>query len=191
MASESGAWVLEQGGNAVDAAVAAALSAGVVQPAGSGLGGGGFAVGRLDGTSFALDFRETAPRGIDAGAYRDEAGAVVKERSKVGGLAVGVPGEPVGLATLVRRYGNLTLPEVARPAIRQAGRGAPVGEHLARSLKRTPFESITSRFTVDDRLARKGDIVKRPELAKTLRRWAKTDGRVLHSGEGAEAIVAA
>ncbi len=190
LVSEAGTAVLRAGGNAVDAAVAAALSAGVVQPAGSGLGGGGFAVGRLDGATFVLDFRETAPRGIDPGAYRDAAGKIVPERSRVGGLAVAVPGEPVGLAALVRRYGNLSLAEVARPAIRQAARGAPVGAHLARSLQRTSFESITSRFTVEDRLARKGDVVKRPELARTLRRWARTEGRILHEGVGAEAVVA-
>ena len=189
-ASEAGAEVLERGGNAIDAAVAAALSAGVVQPAGSGLGGGGFAVGRIDGATFVLDFREIAPAGIDPGAYRNAQGDVVAERSRVGGLAVAVPGEPVGLAQLVRRYGNLTLPEVAKPAIRQATRGAPVGAHLARSLKRTSFESITRRFTVDDRLARTGDIVRRPELGRTLRRWAKTGGRVLNDGAGADAIVA-
>jgi len=190
LASEAGAEVLSQGGNAVDAAVAAALSAGVVQPAGSGLGGGGFAVGRLDGQSFVLDFREVAPAGLEPSAYRDASGDVVGERSRIGGLAVGVPGEPLGLATLVQRYGNLSLRDVARPAIRQAARGAPVGAHLARSLQRTSFESITSRFQVAGRLARQGDVVKRPELARTLRRWSRTEGRVLHGGDGAEAVVA-
>ncbi|MEN0063526.1 MAG: gamma-glutamyltransferase [Myxococcota bacterium] len=190
LASQAGADLLAQGGNAVDAAVAAALSAGVVQPAGSGLGGGGFAIGRILEDTFALDFRETAPRGIDPSAYQNADGAVVPERSKVGGLAVAVPGEPIGLATLVRRWGRMSLAEVARPAIRQAARGAPVGAHLSRSLGRTSFETITERFTVGERLARTGDVVKRPDLARTLRRWAKTDGRMLNEGAGAEAVVA-
>ncbi len=97
LASACGAEVLERGGNAVDAAVAAALCAGVVQPAGSGLGGGGFALVHLpDGPTVSLDFREVAPAAAARDMFVGEDGQVIDGLSRAGGLAVAVPGEPRG-----------------------------------------------------------------------------------------------
>ena len=102
LASRAGIEVLQRGGNAVDAACAAAFALGVVNPAGSGLGGGGFALIRTSNGSppVALDFRETAP----AAATRDMfVSAGTKQASHIGGLAVGVPGEVRGFADAVAR----------------------------------------------------------------------------------------
>ena len=117
----------------MDAAVAAALACGVVQPASSGLGGGGFAVVVTeDGQPLVLDFREVAP----AAATQDMfVKAELPQASQLGGLAVGVPGESAGLIDLHRRFGSLPLKKVAEPAIRLAKNGFEVEEHLDDLLK--------------------------------------------------------
>jgi hypothetical protein len=100
LASMAGLEMLERGGNAMDAAVAAALATGVVNPSSSGLGGGGFLVwwnARREKAA-TIDFRETAPRGATESMYVRTDGSVDPEASRTGALAVGVPGEPRGLA---------------------------------------------------------------------------------------------
>lgn len=192
LASECGAEILHRGGNAADAAVAAALCAGVVQPAGSGLGGGGFALFVPAGEAARgniLDFRETAPAAATEDMYRSADGEVKPTASRVGGDAVGVPGESRGLAALLTRYGVLTPREVAAPAIRLATRGWRMHPHLAGSLHRTKYPEIRELFGVGDRVATHGDLVRNPALARTLRRWASTGGEDLSAGAGAKAIV--
>src|SRR4051812_20166049 len=99
LASKAGAEVLAKGGNAVDAAVATALALGVVSPAGSGLGGGGFLVfwSAREKRAYVLDFRETAPAAATRDMYLVD-GRADPQRSQLGGLSVAVPGEPAGLA---------------------------------------------------------------------------------------------
>lgn len=192
LASEAGAEMLRRGGNAVDAAVAAALSAGVVQPAGSGLGGGGFAVVvQPDGRKSALDFRETAPAGASRDMYRAADGTVDATASKVGGRAVATPGESRGLAKLLADLGRLSPSDVAAPAIRQAGDGFTVGAHLAHALEGTKHPMIHALFTVGGRVAADGERVRRPALAQTLKRWAKSAGEDLYTGPGAQAVARA
>jgi gamma-glutamyltranspeptidase/glutathione hydrolase len=192
LASRAGAEVLRDGGNAADAAAAAALAAGVVQPAGSGLGGGGFAVGRVQGhPAFSLDFREIAPAGADRTFFLGPDGAVVPGLSTIGGKAVAVPQEARGLAALVRDHGRLPLARVARPAIRLASQGFPVGPHLAGSLASTTLPSVQALLSVDGHPARRGEILKRPDLAKALDQWARTGGDFLNVGPGAAAVVQA
>ena len=135
LSSRAGVEMLERGGNSVDAIVAAAFASGVVNPTSSGIGGGGFLVGRdgRNGETFTLDFRETAP----AEAHRDlfvRSGKVDPALSLRGGLAVAVPGEVRGLAVALERWGSLPLSTVLAPAIRLAEEGFPVGAHLAKSL---------------------------------------------------------
>ncbi|MEZ4237495.1 MAG: gamma-glutamyltransferase [Myxococcota bacterium] len=170
---------------------AEALAAGVVQPSSSGLGGGGFAVGRLGTTAFALDFREVAPASATADMYRTADGGVDRDASLKGARAVAVPGEARGLAALVRTHGKLPLSAVAAPAIQLASRGFPVGLHLAEALERTDFPAIRSMFSVGGALATRGTVVKRPELAKALRGWVRTGGDVLSTGDGARRVSAA
>lgn len=189
LASAAGAEVLRQGGNAVDAAVAAALSAGVVNPAGSGLGGGGFAVFAGVGTPGSLDFREVAPARSTRDMYVAD-GEVDARASRVGGLAVAVPGESRGLAKLLADHGRLTPSQVAAPAVRQASEGFRVRAHLAHALENTAHAAVRELFTVGGRLASDGDHVRRTDLAKTLRQWARSRGEFLHTGRGASSIAA-
>ena len=191
LASEAGAEVLAKGGNAVDAAVATALAAGVVQPAGSGIGGGGFAVVvGPSGTRHILDFREVAPAAAHRDLYRTEDGGVDAEASRIGGRAVAVPGESRGLARLLETHGRLSPREVAAPAQRLAKHGFVVGAHLGHALHRTDYDSIRTLFSLGSGVAQEGDTVQRPQLARTLRRWAATGGESLHTGPDAAALAA-
>lgn len=174
LASEAGARLLREGGNAVDAAIAAALSSGVVQPSGSGLGGGGFAVVAGPAGALALDFREVAPAAATRDMFAGGASSVL------GGLAVAVPSEALGLADLHRRLGRLPLRDVAAPAIEQAENGFDTGPHLAAALLSAP--AMRALFESRNR---------RPNLAKTLHAWAATGGETFRHGWVAQDLVAA
>lgn len=173
LASEAGAEVLRAGGNAVDAAIAAALASGVVQPSGSGLGGGGFAVVvPPQGEAMALDFREVAPAAASMEQYA--AGA----SSTLGGAAVAVPTQAIGLVDLHKRYGRASLTTIAAPAIRLAEAGFPTGTWLASSLLTSP--EMSALFLADNR---------QPRLAEALRAWATTEGEAMRTGWVAEDFV--
>jgi gamma-glutamyltranspeptidase / glutathione hydrolase len=190
LASQAGASVMEIGGNAVDAAVAAALAAGVVQAAGSGLGGGGFAlIVTPSGEASSLDFREIAP----AAAHRDLfVDAEAPMASRDGGLAVAAPGEAPGLAELHRRYGSLSLYEVAKPAIHLARKGFPVGYQLHKSFGKLgdSAEAFVEAFLRRPDVPVRGEEIRRPRLAKALKDFAKTGGKALTHGWVAQDIVA-
>ena len=192
LASACGAEILGMGGNAADAAVATALCAGVVQPAGSGLGGGGFALVKSSGADEAtvVDFREVAPAGATRKMYLDDAGEVRDGASRKGGLAVAVPAESRGLAMIVDQFGSLPHKTVAGPAIRLAQRGFRIETHLAKALSRTQSAEVRAEFDSEKGEAPYGQRVKRPALAKTLKRWAATRGEDLHTGASAQALVA-
>lgn len=171
LASQAGTAMLRLGGNAVDAAVAAALSSGVVQPAGSGLGGGGFAlVVDAHGRSTFLDFRETAPAAATHEMY-----LAPGTSSRTGGLAVATPAEGIGLAELHRRFGRLTPAQVAAPAIAQARDGFAEGAHLHEALQgHGPIQALFVRTATR--------MLQRPQLANALQAWADTDGRAFRDG---------
>jgi gamma-glutamyltranspeptidase/glutathione hydrolase len=175
LASRAGAEILAQGGNAVDAAIATALALGVVQPAGSGLGGGGFLLVRLkDGSVRAIDFRETAPQRARPDMFVDpRTGKADPQLSRRGGLAIGVPGEAAGFAQALREYGKLTAAKVVAPALRLARDGFPAGRHLSRAAA-----TVAPKLDADNPLREllmpggqplvRGHLVRRPELAATL-----------------------
>jgi gamma-glutamyltranspeptidase/glutathione hydrolase len=190
-ASQAGAEVLARGGNAADAAVATALALGVVAPGGSGLGGGGFLIywsAKLH-RAFALDFRETAPRGASRDMYL-VAGKAAPEKSRHGGLAVAVPGEPAGLAELEAKYGKLGLKAVTAPAIRLARQGFSVSARTARYAGQ-----VLSEVPAGDPLAARlrafapGPTFKNEPLAKTLERFAAEGAAPFYKGEIAREIV--
>ncbi len=133
-ASEAGAAVLRAGGNAADAAVAAAFALGVVEPQSSGIGGGGLAlvyVAREDRV-YAIDFRETAPAGATAGMFLRD-GKPDPGASRCGGLSVAVPGAVKGYTEIARRFGRRPLSTLVEPAAKLAQDGVPVGRHYRRA----------------------------------------------------------
>ncbi|MFI5394596.1 MAG: gamma-glutamyltransferase [Candidatus Binatia bacterium] len=195
LASQAGVEILQRGGNAIDAAVATAFAVGVVNPASSGIGGGGFMLIFLarSGRAVALDYRETAP----AAASRDmfvRDGQVMPELSRRGGLAVAVPGEVAGLSKALRRYGRLPLASVLEPAIRYARDGFAVEGHLAEEIAETNAalraDPVLARNFLhpDSSPLRTGETVRQPELADTLRRIAVEGSQAFYRGAIAERI---
>jgi len=139
LAAAAGAEILRAGGSVVDAAIAAAAAICVVHPSSCGIGGGGFAlVHRADGSDFALDYREQAPAGARLERFAPN-GHPEPALLRTGGLAVGVPGEAAGIATLHRRFGRLPLARVLEPAIRLARDGFSLDAtpHLRREIERS------------------------------------------------------
>ena len=185
-ASKAGAEVLAAGGNAADAAAATMLALGVVNPASSGLGGGGFALyyRAADRSLSFLDFRERAPKAsnpemFEVPGQRPEGPA--NAPSQLGGLASGVPGEAAGIEVLVTRFGELSLREVVAPALRLAEEGFSVSEALARM-----GSAFDVQLRKDDLMSswdlRSGTVLKRPGLARALRAFAEHGARVIYGG---------
>ena len=126
-ASTAGLHILQQGGNAVDAAVAVQFALAVVYPNAGNIGGGGFMVYRsADGEFAALDFREAVPQAATADMFLDEAGEPIEGLSLRGQLASGVPGSVDGMVKAHARYGSLDWPDLLAPAISLAQQGFPI-----------------------------------------------------------------
>lgn len=185
-ASKAGAEVLAAGGNAADAAAATMLALGVVNPASSGLGGGGFALyyDAATGELSFLDFRERAPRASSETMFEDSGQrpeGPANAPSQLGGLAAGVPGEPAGIEALVHRFGKLTLREVVAPALRLAEDGVQVSEALAKMGR--AFDVQLRKDTVMSKweLA-PGSTLRRPALARVLRAFAEHGASVIYGG---------
>lgn len=124
LASEAGIAMLQQGGNAIDAAVAVGYAEAVVNPCCGNIGGGGFLVARLaDDRNVFLNFRETAPAAATHDMYLDAQGNVARRASLFGWRAVAVPGTVMGLDTALTQYGTLPRSVVMAPAIRLAREG--------------------------------------------------------------------
>jgi gamma-glutamyltranspeptidase / glutathione hydrolase len=191
LASEAGIEMLRRGGNAVDAAVAAALATGVVNPSSSGLGGGGFVLfwNAKKHRAHAIDFRESAPSGASQDMYVRADGSLDADASKTGPLAVAVPGEPRGLELALKKFGRLRFADVAQPAIRIARDGFRVEAHLA-----SMIAAGQKRLAADPALAgvflhgdgspyREGELLRRPLLAATLERLASAGVEDFYEGE--------
>src|SRR6202000_1372327 len=124
LASDVGAAILRQGGNAIDAAVAVGYALAVTHPCCGNLGGGGFmTIHFADGKNTFINFRERAPLAAGADMFLDAQGKVVSNRSLDGYLAVGVPGTVMGLETAREKYGTLPRAALIAPAIRLAEEG--------------------------------------------------------------------
>jgi gamma-glutamyltranspeptidase / glutathione hydrolase len=201
LATAAGLAILRAGGNAVDAAVATALVLAVVYPEAGNLGGGGFALVRMGGELQALDFRETAPARARPDMYLDAQGKPVEYASLVGPLATGVPGSPAGLWELQRRYGRLPWPKVVEPARRLATEGFRVGRYLHDGLGGGENHKLLLRFpeTVKMWLPNTrgeiggeppavGSVLRQPELAATLGRYAEQGPQGIVTGTVAAAV---
>ena len=195
LAAEAGAQVLREGGTAADAALAAALVLAVVEPQASGLGGGGFALVRAPGgEAETIDFRETAPAGLEVAAFFDPADSLHAARSR-GGTSVAVPGEAAGLELLHQRHGRLPLARLAQPAIRLARDGYPVSRSLSALIaERAELfltdSSFAALFLKDGLPPMEGDTLRNARLADLLEEIA-ADGLAAFTARHAEALALA
>jgi len=195
-ATAAGLEMLEEGGNAIDAAVATALVLAVVHPNAGNLGGGGFAIVRMGDEVEALDFRETAPAAARAEMYLDEHGEAISDLSLIGPLAAGVPGSPHGYFELHRRYGALPWSRVVDPAIRAARDGFVVTDRLAEALEENQdllarFETTAAVWLPGGQTHDAGSTVRIPALAESLQAYADRGPAALMEGSIAEVVVAA
>jgi gamma-glutamyltranspeptidase/glutathione hydrolase len=197
-ATRAGVAMLEAGGNAVDAAVAAAFAVGVTQPFSAGLGGGGFLLIRLaDGRVVALDARETAPAAATRDMYVEP--GMDEQASVLGPLAVATPGWVAGLAQAIDEFGTLPLSKVLEPAIRLAEEGFAIGPYHARMIERmrehlTPErfpETVRIQFPPAGEPARAGWRLVQKDLGATLREVAAKGRKGFYRGRVAQAIAQA
>ncbi len=186
--------VLAAGGNAIDAAICAALVSGFTNPSSSGIGGGGFALiwSARDRQPFIVDFRETAPAAVDAAALSTR--PVPPEKR---GQTVGVPGEVAGLYELSQRFGKLKWQDVVGRAARLASVGFAAEPHTTEQVNDQArgllFQSrgFRSLYTPGGKPLQLGQKLTAPQLAKTLRRIAAEGRRGFYEGPVASDLVGA
>jgi gamma-glutamyltranspeptidase/glutathione hydrolase len=196
LATAAGLEMLERGGNAFDAACAAAAVLAVVEPYASGLGGGGFFLlhRARDRYEVMVDARETAPAAVTRDWYLDREGKPIRGATTQGGTASGIPGVPAALAHVARRYGALPLAATLAPAIRHARDGHAVDERYARiaGLRERYLQErpAAARIFLDDgRAPKAGWVLRQPELAATLERLAKEGAAGFYGGAVGRALV--
>ena len=186
---------LAQGGNAMDAAVAASAVLAVVEPTGSGMGGGGFwLVHRAeDGFEVMIDGRETAPMGARREHYLDAQGEPVSARSLHGPLAAGIPGQPAALDHLARQYGRLPLAASLAAAERHARDGFVLDAELAEDFVRhwPRFDAgARATFGVGGQPPKAGDRLKQPDLAALFAAMREQGAAAFYRGDYAERLAA-
>jgi len=172
-ASEIGAGILTQGGNAIDAAVAVGYALAVVDPCCGNIGGGGFMTIHLkDGRDTFINFRETAPGAATAAMYLDHAGRPIDDLSRSGYLAAGVPGTVMGLERAAKEYGRLARRALLAPAIMLARDGYVLSRADADILdgKRFAKDPIAAKIFLrpDGTRFEPGDRLVQTDLAATL-----------------------
>ena len=183
-ASQAGVAVMQQGGNAVDAAVAIGFALEVVYPEAGNIGGGGFMLFRRpDGDVHFLDYREKAPAKATANMYLDSQGNVIPDLSTMGYKAIAVPGSVAGLAYAQQHWGKLSLKQVMEPAIRLARDGFVLEYDDAKPLHDpdlAKFPESRRIFQRDGNYYQPGEVFKQPELARTLERIAENPDDFYH-----------
>jgi gamma-glutamyltranspeptidase/glutathione hydrolase len=195
-AARAGVSVLQRGGNAIDAAAAAALAAGVVYPVSCGIGGGGFMLVYIAATGkvYALDYRERAPSAVRQTLFMRN-GRLDEALLRQGPLSIAVPGEIAGLAQAVRRFGRMPFAEVAKPAIELARNGFPCSRHLAEQIARqraalAAEPGLRELFLRSDGSPREvGERIVEPELARTLERLRSEPEQSFYHGTIARELI--
>jgi len=198
LATQAGMEILNQGGNAFDAAIAVAASLGVVEPYSAGIGGGGFWLihdAKADKNIF-IDAREKAPAAAHADLYLNEDGSVNRDAAVNGALAAGIPGQAAAFVHLAEHYGQLPLKKTLAAAIQQANEGFPVYEHYQKlmsyrlkAIKRYP-ESAKTFLDNEQNIPEIGYRIKQPDLAWTLQQLADKGFDGFYKGESARRLVA-
>ena len=195
-ASQSALAILNKGGNAVDAAVAAAATLGVTDPFSCGIGGGGFMVIYLakDKRVITIDHRETAPASFTPAVFLENGKEIDFEKAVASGAAVGVPGTVRGWHEALERYGTMNFKQVLAPAIDVANKGFTVSEifsHLTRENERKfqQFGSTSALYLRNGKAVTPGTLLRNPDMARAYREIALRGQRAFYEGPMARAIV--
>ena len=189
--------ILDAGGNAVDAAVAAAATLGVTDPFSCGIGGGGFMLiySAKEKRVIALDHREVAPASFHPGVFLNADGSPMTWSDAVPqGISVGVPGTVRGWHAALRRYGTMDFAQVLAPAIRVAEDGFEVGPNFHRintlnEAKFSRFSSTSALYLKDGKALPIGSLHRNPDLARTYRDIAHGGVKAFYTGPIAASIV--
>ena len=194
LASRAGVEMMQAGGNAVDAAVAAGFALAVVHPQAGNLGGGGFLLLRkANGELRFIDFREKAPAAATESMYLDAKGEVIPDASTIGYRAIGVPGSVAGLTYALSKYGKLPLEKVMAPAIRLAREGFVLAWEDAEDLRDEDLGKFAESKRIFQRNGdyyRAGDVLRQPSLARTLERIARNPDDFYHGAMARELATA-
>ncbi len=196
LATDAGFEILARGGNAFDAAVAVSATLSVVEPISSGIGGGGFFLlhEARSGRDVFIDARETAPAAATPEAYLDAKGELDRDRAINGPWSAGIPGLPAALVHMAGKYGKLPLAVSLQPAIRAARDGFPMYARLVRGYaeRREVMERYPGTravFLRDGRPLAEGEILRQPDLARTLERIAESGFDGFYRGVTARRIL--
>ena len=193
LASMVGAAMMQEGGNAFDAAIATQLSLAVVFPGAGNIGGGGFMLARkVNGELIGIDYREAAPAKASRDMYLDEQGNPIDGKSTRGASASGIPGSIAGMIS-THAYAKLPFAKLIEPAIEFAEFGYVISEREAKGLNADranflKYSSAPSAFTQKE-VWKAGDTLIQPELAATLKRIQAKGLAGFYEGATAEYIV--
>jgi len=195
-ASQSAMAILNKGGNAVDAAVAAAATLGVTDPFSCGIGGGGFMVIYLakDKRVITIDHREMAPASFTPTVFQNQGQPIDFETAVASGAAVGVPGTVRGWHEALDRYGTMSFKQVLAPAISVAEKGFHVSEifHQLTAENESKFQHFSSTsalYLKDGKALAVGATIRNPDLAKAYRLLASGGQRAFYAGPMGRALV--
>jgi len=180
--------VLREGGNAVDASVAAAFVLAVTFPEAGNIGGGGFMLARMGAENHFLDYRETAPLAAHRDMYLDDNGEVIDGASLIGAASAGVPGTVAGLWEAHQRFGTVPWPDLLKAAIGYAQNGFKVHPKKASKIaEQIEWFGDQVNFSEHFSAMGNGGVFKQPELAAALQRIAKQGSKGFYQGKTAEA----
>lgn len=191
-ASKIGVEILKKGGNAFDAMVGTEMALAVAYPYAGNLGGGGFMVYRTQfGELGSFDYREKAPLQAHRNMFLDEEGNYIPEKSKVGGLSVGVPGTIAGIFAIHEKLGKLPIEEILIPVVALARQGIVITPKQAARLKlyRPLFKEFNGESSLFSQDYQAGDTLKNKALANTLQRIIDHGRAEFYEGETAQILV--
>ncbi|MDA3931150.1 MAG: gamma-glutamyltransferase family protein [Tenericutes bacterium] len=197
LASQAGYEILKKGGNAIDAAVACAAALTVVEPCSNGIGSDCFAIVHFEGKTYGLNSSGYSSRNISIDKVKERG---YTEMPKFGVVPVTVPGTPKGWASLIKKFGTLSLEEVLQPAVNLARNGFCLSETVGhyfdkaievyqKSNKTAEYNHFFRTFTDNGRRYKAGDFFRNDDLADTLEEIGKTAAQSFYKGDLAEKIV--
>ena len=192
LATDIGMKILEDGGNAIDAALAVAFALAVVNPSAGNLGGGGFMLVHLAETNetFTLDYRERAPIKSFEKMFQDNSGNVIKGLSLNSILSSGVPGTVSGMFYASKEFGTMNIKSLINPSIELARKGFALSAFQAKNLNKYKQKFLKNEeakkiFTRPNGFS-EGDILVQTNLGRTLERIAQNGKDEFYSGETAK-----